>query len=200
MAEKKTGHLTVHTTVNVRRALKEATVAGDYYEFGVWEGQSLWAAYSFVVNEVGDTSMHFWGFDSFQGLPYTESVFNKGDYLCYLETVRRSLTDLGVDWNRIDLIPGWFEESLKSGPTDKMRKAAVVLVDCDIYVSTVPVLEFVSHLLQAGTIVIFDEYTHLGMEQGERRAQLEFSERHPEWIFKPHRDRWGTFIIEAKAP
>jgi hypothetical protein len=66
-----------------------------------------------------------------------------------------------------------------------MGKAAVVLVDCDLYASAVPVLEFVAPLLQTGTILIFDEYWNLGEDAGERRAHREFSERHPEIVSRP---------------
>lgn len=174
----------------VREALRRTNrlgILGDYYEFGIFRGSTLYNAYD-EATRLGNTSMHFWGFDSFQGLPEVKGIdsnrdiFHRGDYECTLENVIIHLTDCGVDWSRIDLISGWFEESLKSGPTDRMRKAAVILVDCDLYVSTVPVLDFILPLLQTGTVLIFDEYGNLGENSGEALAHLEFSERYPEII------------------
>ena len=48
---------------------KEENLEGDYYEFGVYTGFSLWFAYQLGREYFLDQGkkMHFWGFDSFDG-------------------------------------------------------------------------------------------------------------------------------------
>lgn len=59
-------------------------------------------------------------------------------------------------------------------------------MDCDLYLSTVPVLEFVKDLLQKGTVIIFDDWNCFWADpdKGERRAWREFCERYPELGFE----------------
>ena len=63
-----------------------------------------------------------------------------------------------------------------------MSVPSFVNVDCDLYESTVPVLEFITPLLQTGTIVYFDDwFSYRGsMAHGEARAAREWLTRHPD--------------------
>jgi hypothetical protein len=83
----------------------------------------------------------------------------------------------------IHIVPGWFEETLNAETAERLalRKAAFVNIDCDLYESTLPVLEFVTSLLQTGTILYFDDwFSQRGsMEHGEARAAREWLARHP---------------------
>ena len=68
-----------------------------------------------------------------------------------------------------------------------MEKAALVMIDCDLYQSTVPVLGFLADLLQDGTVVLFDDWFCFGESEdnGEPRAFREFLAEHPEWSAEP---------------
>jgi hypothetical protein len=72
-----------------------------------------------------------------------------------------------------------------------MRPAEVVVIDCDLYVSTVPVLRFIKDRLQPGTVVLFDDWNGWSFsdEMGERRAFHEFLAENPEWTAEPLFDR-----------
>ncbi len=68
--------------------------------------------------------------------------------------------------------------------------AHIVHVDCDLYVSTVPVLEFLAPLLGKGSVIIFDDWFSFYDEpdpwiHGEQRA---FNER-------PLRDRFDPVAM-----
>jgi O-methyltransferase len=46
---------------------------GDYYELGLFRGYTFWYAQQ-VCRELGMTATHFYGFDSFRGLPDVEGI------------------------------------------------------------------------------------------------------------------------------
>jgi hypothetical protein len=149
--------------------------------------------------------MRFFGFDSFQGLPDVEGedkkagIFISGDYAWTRSAVERDLASHGFDWSRGTLIGGYFDQSLtRSEKLDQqMGPAAVVMVDCDLYQSTVPVLAFVADLLQDGTIMLFDDWSCFGGgdDRGEPRAFAEFLRDHPQW--RP--EWWMDFGTYGKA-
>jgi predicted O-methyltransferase YrrM len=58
-----------------------------------------------------------------------------------------------------------------------------VLIDCDQYESTVPVLEFITDLVDQGTIIIFDDwYRYKGRpDKGEQRACREWLDKNPQF-------------------
>lgn len=170
--------------------LASAGVTGDYYEFGVYRGYTLWHAQQ-VADRLGLRSMRFFGFDSFEGLPEVEgadreaAVFIPGDYRCARHEVERELTEQGFDWERGTLVEGYFDEVLTEEAKARfhMGPAALVMVDCDLYQSIMPALDFIAGLLQDGTVMLFDDWDSFGGtdKYGSRRAFREFLAAHPEW-------------------
>ena len=163
-------------------------VEGDYLEFGVWKGGSMSVAYHLSTRHKSLASMRFFGFDSFEGLPEigendaSTAEFGKGDYAASKESVEGALRKSGVDMSRVTLVPGWFDKSLtaQERTKQKLTKAAIVYIDSDLYESAVPVLEFITPLVQDGTIVIFDDWFcfHGRPDQGEQRAFAEWRAKH----------------------
>ena len=172
------------------RRVVESRIPGDYYEFGLYRGYTFWHAQQ-TAKRVGVDQMQFWGFDSFAGLPELKGVdaetqeFKTGDYTCSRRQVESHLNRYGVDWSKTHLVEGFYHESLRPKLIAEagMRPAAVVLIDCDLYCSTVCALGFLEGLLQAGTVILFDDYNCFGSsdERGERRAFREFLVVHPTW-------------------
>lgn len=168
----------------------ELGLAGDYYEFGMYRGYTFWSAQD-AAKRAGLSGMRFFGFDSFAGLPQPAGIdvhgdeFKEGDYACSYETVRENLDENGVDWSRTQLIRGYFDKSLKPSlkTEHRMQPVAVALIDCDLYHSTVDVLNFLSDLLQEGSILMFDDWNCFdgADDKGERRAFREYLEQHPKW-------------------
>lgn len=73
---------------------------------------------------------------------------------------------------------GWFYRTLAEPDAIPLQKVAVAWVDCDLYESTVPVLEYLTPRLAQGAIIVFDDwYCFQGAsDRGEQRACREWLE------------------------
>jgi O-methyltransferase len=162
----------------------EPPVSGDCMEFGLFKGYSFWYAQQ-VAQRLQLDSMRFFGFDSFAGLPEPKGIdatkeerFYQGQYACSRATVEQNLDAHGVDWDRTFLIEGFFADSLTAATrkTYGMKRVALALIDCDLYESTVEVLEFLAPMVGDGSILIFDDWNSFGDgdDKGQRRAFREF--------------------------
>jgi hypothetical protein len=167
---------------------------GDYLEFGIWKGRTFSKAYHtwemIKRKNKSSKSVKFWAFDSFQGLPEIScpidketGEFFKGDYRCGEDTFKKILINNKIAPEQVNIIPGWFNESLD---VEKLKKiglahAAVILVDCDLYASAVSVLNFITDFIQNGTVIIFhDWFVFRGdPDRGEQRAFREWLSRNP---------------------
>jgi hypothetical protein len=147
------------------------------------------------MTTLGNQSMRFVGCDSFQGLPKPRGTdtyrndFVEGQFCASYDYVRGKLDEHGVDWDRTLLIAGFFEDSLtpECKKEHSLRRAAVALVDCDLYESTTHVLAFLDELLLDGGYVIFDDWNAFDKDdgKGEQRAFREFLASHAHWSAKP---------------
>jgi hypothetical protein len=156
-------------------------IEGDYLEFGVFGGTTFLLAHKHSRKQ--GLAMHLYGFDSFKGLPKPEGVdvhpqWAEGEMAVGIEDFAKFIELSGICKSEYTLVPGFYSESLTATKLDelKLKKAALVYVDCDLYESTVPVLRFVLPLLQTGTVIAFDDwYTFNGdPERGGQLALKEF--------------------------
>jgi O-methyltransferase len=157
----------------------------DYLEFGIFRGFNLWYSQS-LARAFGVKDMRFFGFDSFFGIPPVNGIdaggaFREGDFSAYKDDVHAALTRFGVDWNNTFLIEGFFENSLNQATIKQyaLRRSSFCVVDCDLYSSTVTVLNFIAPLLGDPCLLYFDDWADYGPDQskGEPRAFAEFLER-----------------------
>lgn len=180
-------------------------IEGDYLEFGVWQGYSFATAYHEILNQrlnhhqSGFDSPEynhwksqrprFFAFDSFEGLPKSDKEipmvdYQAGSYACSQDQFSANLKARNVDLNDVIIVKGFYEESCNTSTKDqyKLRKAALVMIDCDLYASTVPVLNFLTDIVQQGTIIIFDDWFRFkgDPDSGEQRACKEWLERNPQ--------------------
>ncbi len=174
--------------------LSRIELEGDYLEFGVFRGDTFRnairaAQQGFRATKEGRFPGRFFAFDSFQGLPRVASMGDRvnlyapGEFATSRAIFDRNLGKL-LGQFPIEVVAGWFDDTLTAATAERLRlhKAAFVNIDCDLYESTVPVLNFITPLLQTGTILYFDDwFSYRGsMEHGEPRAAREWLERHPE--------------------
>lgn len=193
---------------------KASKLKGDYLEFGVFEGNTFVLAYHTARRNGAEKNMRFFAFDSFEGLPEINGAdkgggepFKQGTYACNPEEFSRIIRKNGVDMGRVKLVPGWFDKVLSRHTREELgiRHAAIIWVDCDLYASTVPVLDFVTDFLQDGTILIFDDWFSFrgNPDMGEQRAFREWLARNPSIKASEfHRiPGWfgNSFIIHKKA-
>jgi len=170
-------------------------VEGDYLEFGVWKGSSFTQFYNFAKKHKKLKNMRFYAFDSFEGLPESKESdlemgsmdvhnWHKGKYSSegvkgFLKSVKKG----GVNLKRVSCIPGWYDDTLNDETKKKLsiKKAAVVYIDCDLYESTVPVLNFITDYVTEGTVILFDDwYNYKGNpEKGEQKAFYEWLKKNP---------------------
>ena len=88
-----------------------------------------------------------------------------------------------VDLSKTTMIPGFFDQSLTQATRETLpiRTAAIIWVDCDLYESTVPVLNFVTDYVQDGTLIVFDDWFFYrgDPQRGQRRAFSEWLGNNP---------------------
>lgn len=181
-------------------------VEGDYLEFGVFRGDSLAAAYHALESERAQVIAHSAGasddefkrwaqhpprmfaFDSFEGLPGGEGSrqvdYGQGAYSASEAVFRANIASKGVDLNRVISVPGFYDKSLTPEVKKKhnLRKASLVMIDCDLYESTVPVMNFLTDIVTQGTVLVFHDWFRFkgSPKQGEQRATREWLMRNPQ--------------------
>jgi hypothetical protein len=145
--------------VTLKHALTLAPSGGMALEFGVFTGTTL----AIIADARGE---EVYGFDSFQGLPsawrpgFPEGMFGVDG----LPDVPGTELVVGMF---ADVLPGFLEEH--PGQVDLLH------IDCDLYSSTVTVLDLVGPRLRPGSIVVFDEYLNYpGWEEHEHLAWSEY--------------------------
>ncbi len=185
---------------------------GDYLEFGVYEGGRLSSAFH-LAQRNNLTSMRFHAFDSFQGLPPISGLdaegykqFSQGEYSCDRDRFEESIRLNRVDVDRVEVVDGWYDDTLNDDTKRRLgiKAAAIVWVDCDLYESTVPVLDFITDLVQDGTVIIFDDWHCFrgDPDRGEQRAFREWLERSPALTASEfHKFSWhgNSFILHQRG-
>lgn len=204
-------------------------VPGDYLEFGVWEGRSFAVAYDELMQtraahirrtQVSDDEYEAWksspprffAFDSFEGIQQDDDAermvdYHPGAYACTEERFLNNVAGLGVDLERVVTVKGYYDQTCtpETRAAHQLDKAAIVHIDCDLYESTVPVLDFVTDILQQGSIIIFDDwYRFQGRpDAGEQRACNEWLARNPHIELIPHWQQGPqskSFLVNFRQP
>ena len=181
-------------------------VRGDYLEFGVYEGRSFVEAWD-AADRYRLTEMRFYAFDSFTGLPEigpddAGGPFRRGQFRASRGLFEERLRRQGVDPRRVTIVEGMYEDTLSrtNRRSVSIDRAAIAWIDCDLYASTVPVLDFLTDVLVDGAVLIFDDwYCFNGRpDRGEQRACSEWLAANPELRLVPSQNfHWGgrSFIV-----
>jgi PAS domain-containing protein len=187
----------------------DPSTLGDYVEFGVYNGTSLITMYR-VLEEFGCNHIRLFGFDSFEGLPSTakeddEGVWHPGQYKSEYDFTMEVLRSENLNMQRVFLTRGFFEDTLTDDVRARygLRKAGIIMVDSDLYLSAKTVLEFCVPLIADETVIIFDDWHFFGDRNlGEKRAFAEFLQAYPCFEAKD----FGTyprtgqvFVVSRKA-
>jgi len=191
-------------------------VPGDYYEFGVYRGDSLihsWFSQGFFRRRLAHASdlpfrrtgsvaaflasaPTFHGFDTFDGMPANaegDDALAEGTFRSSLDVVARRCGAMGLRPPALRLVPGLFSETASLVGT---VPAAIVHVDCDLYASAVDALAAVAPCLRQGSVLLFDDYNLFQADdrRGERRAVREFLAR-SEMRLEP----WFAYGLTSQA-
>jgi hypothetical protein len=146
----------------LRHALGRVGVDGMYLEFGVRTGSTI----NHVARLRPDTTIY--GFDSFDGLPEAWA-----GYTLTADAFRNQPIPK-VEPN-VELVIGWFDDTLQPFLDDHHGDVAFVHVDSDVYASAKTVLDNVGPRLRVGSVIVFNEYfNYPNWQQHEFRAWQEF--------------------------
>jgi len=162
------------------------TELGDYLEFGVYVGTSL-ACMHEVLEDRRFDDVRLFGFDSFEGLPDSLAgdektaelgKWNPFDLKAPLDVATENLTRTGVDWDRVTLVKGWFEDTLSQELLERqqLRKASIIMVDCDLYSSARTALEFCAPLIRDDAVILFDDWWPETLGKANAGEKLAFEE------------------------
>lgn len=148
------------------QALALAPNAGLFLEFGTYKGDS--------INQLAKLrpGLRFVGFDSFVGLPEGWTAGTRKGGLSAkgrLPQVREN----------VELVTGFFEDSLPGFLAAQGNETVAFLhIDCDLYSSTIFVLNAIRDRLVKGSVIVFDEfYNYAEWQDGEYKAWMEFCEK-----------------------
>jgi hypothetical protein len=162
---------------------------GDYVEFGVFNGTSIACMYE-ALKITKLTQVRLIGFDSFAGLPPEVvhddgGVWSAGQFACPKHVTIENLRSKAVDLNRLELVEGWYKDTLSQTPDNyRIRSASVAMIDCDAYSSAKLALNFLSTCLASVAIIFLDDWRLNNLDlkgMGEFRAFREFLLEHPEY-------------------
>lgn len=191
------------------KALSFNGIDGDYAEFGSHGALTFSQAYHEAQRH--KHSAKLWAFDSFQGLP--PASLGKDEHPKWVATeMATSLSEFhqlcqvrGISKKQYDVVPGFFNESLPPlGSSAEPRNICLAYIDCDLYSSTMDVLQFLLPRIKHGMIIAFDDYHcwSANTVSGERLAMLEVFTEHPKWRLLPYTNiGWhgASFVVEDKA-
>lgn len=190
------GIMQVINLESVLRYVEAAGLVGAFVETGTYTGgASAYALRALLRLRVDKPARHYWGFDSFEGMPAPTahdgdhgSIWIKGKRMNELDTAELGalvghdankagyeqclsyLQNTGYPASHIHLVKGWFQDTLV--PTrPKIGPIAVLRTDGDFYESTKVVFDELYDQVVPGGIVVIDDY---GSFQGCRRATEEF--------------------------
>lgn len=174
---------------------KSAGTDGLIMEFGVWQGGSI----NYLAKEFPDLT--FWGFDSFEGLPERWVRTKQGDSY---EKGHFSIDGLPNVWSNVNLVKGFFENSLDLWLTEHPGPARLVHIDCDLYGGAKYVLDALNLRIVRGTVIVFDELcdwedsgVYDNWEAGEWRALREWLKEKKRKIRILSRDVRYSAVVEV---
>ena len=159
--------------------MSHVEVDGLWLEFGVYNGVSIKFLNKMKKEMYPDSEYIFHGFDSFEGLPE--------DWKGSLKTKKGDLKSIQVpNIKGVEFHKGWFKDTIPEFVKTHSEPCAFVHIDCDLYSSTVDVLENLSDQIVPGTVILFDELIgYNAWKIHEYKAFMEFVKKYDieyEWI------------------
>lgn len=127
-----------------------------YLEFGVWQGNSMryWTKWH------QNPKSSFFGFDTFEGLPESwdtqVDVLEKGHFSTGGEIPK-------IEDPRVRFFKGLFQDTLPGFVASQSLDGRQLVInnDSDLYSSTLFTLCSLHPYVQRGTIIVFDEFSHV---------------------------------------
>jgi len=150
---------------------------GAVVECGVWNGGSAAVIAKASIDAIRPISTRlYWLFDSFEGLPPPTAQDGAAEQQAYFagwckgdaSLVREAFQRLALPLDRVNIVKGWFEDTL---PLATVGEVALLHVDADWYDSVKLTLDTFYNRVTPGGYVMLDDY---GYWQGCNRAVVDF--------------------------
>lgn len=176
---------------------KSLHLPGDVCEFGVAHG----ATSAMLGNEIMHTDKNLWLFDSFEGLPaptekdeLIDDIEGLGSIEAYQgvysykqEVVKGQLQQVKFPTQRTKIVPGFIEETIKSG--NLPQQVCFAYIDFDFYEPILVGLEFLAEHLAPGGYVVVDDYGYFS--SGAQAAVDEFVAAHSDTFSVTFPPKWA---------
>ena len=132
-------------------------IEGDIIEFGVFTGSSFRHIINIEKKYRKDT--RYFGLDSFEGFPESDHpFFVKNQYVANYKKVKKIENIIP---NKIEIFKGFFSEILEKNEKLKKSNFKFVHLDCDLYISAIDPIEFISNKLVVGAYIMIDDFTNI---------------------------------------
>ncbi|MDA9608773.1 TylF/MycF family methyltransferase [SAR86 cluster bacterium] len=178
----------------------DGIIPAVFFEFGCHSGRTFSSAIN-SSNFLGVDDCQFFAFDSFQGLPETNSqdgYFEEGTFHTDKEEFKKIVKkNTGCELNESQLIQGFYSDTLTEDLRKSLPKVGIIHIDVDLYSSTIEVLDFIKPLLVKGSLIIFDDWYCFpgGSLAGERKAFTEFCDANPAFEY----EEWKNYSTFGKS-
>jgi hypothetical protein len=197
-------------TSSAANYVARCSLRGHYLEFGTFWGRSFFPNYFRFRHWLRGK---FFAFDSFCGLskPLLEETeatggdFQEGSYASNRESFLALASLVGMETDRLTVVPGFYCESLTSLSDFGIepKSVSVCYIDCDLYEPTKQVLNFITPALEDGALIYFDDWrlTRASPRVGERAATLEWLAANPKLeLIEFDREHWQNqwFIFQRR--
>jgi hypothetical protein len=181
-------------------------IPGDYAEFGCYGAVTFRLAWA--ASQLHGISPHFWGYDSFEGLPASDDprdehpMWREGELLMSESDFHRACEEFGMPANAFTTVVGWYSDTLTPlGPSANPTTVAFGYIDCDMYSSTIDVLRFLEPRIDTGSLLAFDDWFCYGPGRvsGERAAALDVFGDGATFRLEPYKQfAWAgmSFVVE----
>lgn len=133
-------------------------IEGDYIEFGIFKGKSLYHSYKSYKKVCNLDGVTFYGLDSFDGFPNENHHFyRRENFKTSYEKVFRQFKK----YRNIKIFKGFFDEVISVKELDELKKISFAFIDCDIYESSQVAFKYLKPRMAQGGFIMIDDFTSI---------------------------------------
>tara|TARA_Y100000768_G_C23678588_1_gene541192 strand:+ start:36 stop:683 length:648 start_codon:yes stop_codon:yes gene_type:complete len=147
-----------HQINKIWRNIKLDQIPGDYIEFGIYKGKSLYHSIKSAETIGIKDDRIFWGLDSFEGFP----VENHNFYKNYnFKTSYKKVSKQFKNYKNTNIVKGFFKDSLQTSNLQNLKTLSFAFIDCDIYESTIDIFNYLKTRMANGGFLMIDDFTSI---------------------------------------
>ena len=142
-------------------AIKQDNIEGDYIEFGIFKGKSLYHVWR-CINKLNLKNMNLYGLDSFEGFPVeNHELYTKENFKTSYDNVNKFFSNK----NKVNVVKGFFQNSIKTSKMQEISNVSFAFIDCDIYESSIPIFQYLEERVSLGGFIMIDDFTSIDANQ-----------------------------------